>query len=134
MATDVFVKRRKINPNYSGLDNPNYGYPVIADNSTTALSGVGASQLHVEKDEVTDLTLHTVLIEFNEPFEEQPIETSFLVYKMVKQPDNTYRRNEVPWGYIDADQPTVDGFEIKINSEFTPDLTGVIIKYRFEPL
>lgn len=86
-----------------------------------------------EKGTVTDLPDHTVVIPFlTVVFTEQPLETVMKVYRIEKQSDNTYREFDVPWGYIDELQPTLTDVTIKINPEYTPDLTGVVIKYKYE--
>lgn len=102
--------------------------------SAPVINAYAVSEIHEEKDILTDLESHLVEQPFAEAFTESPLEVTFDVYKMTLQPDNTYRRDEVPWGYVDALQPTATGFSIQINEMFTPDLTGVIIKYKFEPV
>jgi len=89
---------------------------------------------HEEKGTLNNLLDYTVNYLFSWVFSEQPLETLFQVYKMELQGDGTYQKQNVPWGYADDLQPTVDGFSIIINSDFTPDLTDVIIKFKFEVL
>jgi hypothetical protein len=99
--------------------------------SSTYLLNQGASAIFA-RGEVSDLDAHLVEIDFPNEFPSPPIETRFIVYKIVLQQDGTYAKKNIPWGYVDASQPSVTGFEILINEEFTPDLTGVIIQYVFD--
>lgn len=87
---------------------------------------------HTEENVLTEVTTHTVTVIFKRPFSSKPMEIKLQVYRMELQPDNSYQRQNVPWGYSDALQPTETGFAIKINQTFTPDLTGVILDYKFE--
>lgn len=135
MAIDLTIVRKKINPNYYGNSFSMSVYNKT-ENSNQTIVGEG-DKPHVEKGTIGDSPIisdHDVLHLFNEDFVEQPIEVVLQVFKWVLQADSSYSRQNVPWGYKDASQPLITGFEILINEEFTPDLTGVIIKYKFEEL
>ncbi len=133
MSIDVTIVRKKINPNYYGNSFPLFVYNKT-NNSNQTIVGEGSNP-HVEKgtygeDEI--IADHDVLHTFNIPFTEQPLKVVLLVWKWNEQPDGSFTRDNVVWGYKDASQPLLASFEILINEEFTPDLTGVIIKYKFE--
>lgn len=90
---------------------------------------------HMEKGTLigtVDFVSHTVNHVFGRAFSNQPLEVLLDVYRMEEQADGTFVKQEVPHGYVDALQPTLVGFDLQINSTFTPDLTGVVIKFKFE--
>jgi hypothetical protein len=130
MAINVSVRRVKVNKNYFGNATPSY----VFDDTSQAIPGTVAPFVHVEKNVLTDLESHTVTVLFGYSFVNQPLEILMEVTKMTLQADGGYLPQNIPWSYDDILQPTIDGFEITINPIFTPDLTGVKVRYKFEEL
>lgn len=119
MAVSVSVIRRRIEDDSTSTKSTYVVQP------TTRLR-------HVESIIVTGLTSHTYYFEFNTAFTETPIQIKAEVYKLGVQSNGTYRRDEINWGYTDNLQPTLEGVEIKINDQYHPDLTGIVIEFKYE--
>jgi len=84
---------------------------------------------HIEAGRVSGLGSRTVSVTFDEPFSGQPYGREPNVYRIVEQPDGTYRRQNVLWGFTDASQPSTTGFSLTIHD--SESLTGVIIEYLY---
>ncbi len=117
------------------IDPSNIYLPV--DNSTESwsepkkipFSSLLLASGHVEAGRISGLSSRTVSLTFDESFSSQPYGYEPNVYRIAEQPDGTYRRKDVLWGWTDASQPSTTGFELEIHS--SESLTGVIIEYLY---
>lgn len=89
---------------------------------------VSGSSVHVEKDRLTGLSSHSVSVEFDSAFDTVPV-GDVQVYRMVEIVSGKWRKEEVLWGFDDANQPSLLGFDLTIDSE--EDLSGIIIQYLY---
>jgi hypothetical protein len=85
---------------------------------------------HVEIDTLTNLSSRNVNVTFNTPFSGQPAGREPEVYRLWQTPNGTYRRQDVLWGFTDANQPTANGFSLIIDP--SESLVGVIIQYEYK--
>jgi len=129
---------------YTQLDvsDPNYINPdtisIVLDHPDWEMAkrmpltdlAVEASGIHMEVGKLTNLSSRTVIVTFNTAFSVSPIGSEPQVYRLTQMSDGTYRKQEVLWGFIDANQPTATGFTLKINE--LENLTGIIIEYEYK--
>lgn len=90
---------------------------------TTGGTGVGT---HIEKDVISGLSSRNVAVTFDTEFSSIPV-GDVRVYRMAAMPDGTYRKSDVLWGFDNANQPTISGFALTINTD--ESLTGVLVEY-----
>jgi hypothetical protein len=88
----------------------------------------GTGGAHIEKDRLTGLSSRTVEVEFDLAFSSIPV-GDVKCYRMYEQPDGTFQKQDVIWGFTDANQPTISGFTLTISTD--ESLTGVIIEYSY---
>lgn len=88
---------------------------------------------HTEEGYLNLLLSHNLQKIYNKPFTEQPAIVRLQVYKMKEiEPGNgQYFRHDIPFYYA-HNFPALDKFEITIDSEYTSDLTGVIVEFEFK--
>jgi len=86
----------------------------------------GTGGAHIEKDRLTGLSSRTVTVTFDLSFSSIPV-GEVKCYRMYEQPDGTFQKQDVIWGFPDANQPTLSGFTLIISTD--EDLTGVVIEY-----
>ncbi|MFW5879358.1 MAG: hypothetical protein ACOCUV_00895 [bacterium] len=84
---------------------------------------------HIEAGRLSGLSSRSVSVTFDEPFTSQPYGDEPKVYRMEQQPDGTWRRKQVLWGFNNSSQPSTTGFELTISD--SENLTGIIIEYLY---
>lgn len=88
----------------------------------------GGGGIHVEKDRLTGLSSRTVTVTFGTAFSSIPV-GDVKCYRMYEQPDGTYQKQDVIWGFPNANQPTISGFTLEISAD--ESLTDVIVEYSY---
>lgn len=111
---------------YLGVDNDTESW---SEPKKIPFSSLLLASGHIEAGRISGLSSHTVTVTFDEPFTSQPYGFEPNVYRMAEQPDGTYRRQDVLWGFTGVNNPSATGFEIEIHS--SESLTGVIIEYMY---
>jgi len=111
---------------YLAVDNSTESWP---EPKKIPFSSLLLASGHIEAGRISGLSSRTVTVTFDEAFSSVPYGREPDVYRIAKQPDGTYRRQQVVWGFTDASQPTTTGFELKIHDD--ESLTGVIIEYLY---
>lgn len=125
MALTLTIRKRKVNPSYYAGVNTLYQYNRV-DNSQPGEVNV---KIHNEKGIISP-SANLVEILFIESFLTPPIEIKMEVYIMVPY-GSGYKRKDILWVYLDANQPRLDGVDIVIDARVT-DLTGIIVEYKYE--
>lgn len=99
--------------------------------SLSVLSGDFESGVtfHVEKGRLTNLVSRSVTVEFDAQFGYIPY-GDVNVYRMEEEATGKWRKSDVLWGFTDANQPSVSGFSLEIDS--SESLTGTIIEYIYQ--
>ncbi len=84
---------------------------------------------HPEKGRLSGLGSPNVTVPFGIPYTSIPIGREPEVYKMVQQPSGVWRRYEMSWGFVDANQPSLTGFQLTI---LEADLTGIVVEWDYK--
>jgi hypothetical protein len=115
------------------IDNGKVKYSVDFATQSWVLSQIpdsigGSSNLHVEAGRLENLSSHLISVVFSENFINQPIGEEPQIYR-IENFKGKFRRENLLWGWEDANQPTTTGFSLNIdNSE---PLTNVILEYAY---
>jgi len=85
---------------------------------------------HPEKGRLTGLISHNVTVVFGLAYASVPIGREPEVYRMTQMPSGLWRRQQVLWGFVDANQPTINGFQLTIDA--SESLTGIIVEWDYK--
>jgi hypothetical protein len=89
----------------------------------------GTGGAHIEKDRLTGLSSRTVTVTFDLEFSSIPV-GDVKCYRMYEQPDGTYQKQNVIWGFPNVNQPTLSGFTLEISTD--EDLSGIVVEYIYQ--
>jgi len=109
------------------VDNSSWSRPKRLPLSYLDTTG-GTGGTHIEKDRLTGLSSRTVTVEFGIAFTSIPV-GDVKCYRMYEQPDGTFQKQDVIWGFPDANQPTLAGFTLDISTD--ESLTGIVVEYSY---
>jgi len=94
-----------------------------------SMFGQAGGTLHIEKDKFGSLSSHSVSVTFETAFTASPVgETK--VYRMIEVSSGKWRKQDVLWGFNDANQPANTGFALTIDS--LESLTGIVVEYLYQ--
>lgn len=85
---------------------------------------------HFEKGQLSGLSSASVAVVFDTAFTSTPNGEEPEVYRMAQMPSGVWRRQEVSWGFDDANQPSLTGFNLTISA--SESLTGIIVRWDYK--
>jgi hypothetical protein len=85
---------------------------------------------HPENGRLSGLGSANVTVVFDTAYTSIPIGREPEVYRMEQMPSGVWRRQQVGWGFDDANQPSLTGFALTISA--SESLTGVIVEWDYK--
>lgn len=108
-----------------------YGGNSFVFSNVNTSSSAGGESKHFEIGTLENLSSHSVIIFFTEPFEFEPTMLQFKVYRMVEIATNKWVMQDVLWYQASNDGRPYNEYGMGIVIDSSESLTGVIIEYAF---